>query len=1544
MLDTGRRPSGRLCYWMLAVVAASGFWVTASGAAPVPQSGPASTTVADTVFLADGTTAQGNLIITWPAFVTASGTAVAGGTTNVTLGANGALSVALVPNAGATPAGVYYTVVYQIGAGEVKTEYWVVPTTSPANLALVRTTPGSGAAGQPVSLQYVNSELATKANDSAVVHLSGSETISGSKTFGSAPNVPAPTGTGQVANKAYVDQSVANVGAGNFLPTAGGTLTGPLTLPGNPAAPLQATPKQYVDLGFTTKADLITGLVPANELGTGTATSGTCLLGNGTWGGCGSGTGNVSTNPSSGISQNITQAAGTQFSTNNLAGIPYVVASYNWPQAGAPAESCSAGCTSGALVAGTQATMTLTPCPAGIDTSNNGNAPYGVYIAGTGTAEATAVTGGSCTSGAASGTIVFTPANAHAAGFVVGAANGGNQEAINVATAGGSTHAVIQEVPTGGADAANYSIYWPVFLKATKSLLNGDGAFWSCYTRATCLMVGNYAGNTGLSSVVKGLEFQSGTNVGGAQISSVSAASGLYTVNTAGNHNLMTGDWVIFNYSVPAQTQEARVKVTVTSATQFQFTLGATTFALSSGFGWVAIENAAIEVETDGVRLQDIRFNQGVNGGLFHQGVVVGNDQRFIVDGMTTLGWSNEFRCDANICGNVLFFRGDQGMAPVAYLHHLELSMQCGGNGIRNSAGNTMKIADSVIQGFNQYGVYYANGLQSAESDNVYQESGYCVNPAYPANGGNSQLAQAGYIINGPPFTIQGNAPTGGVFPVFATGGTCSSVQRNYYVVAHDTNLGTSPMLYFGYACPATSGTSVPLAWPNPDLAGSGTRTFDILATVGTGVTTAPNGTGNYAITGMVGISATCGTSGICTATDTQPGFSSYTVFATPNWAARLPFWPASVVLGSASALFAEQVGQSAAIISTSYLPRIFAKRCVDTGNPASYTPFWVVCPAGDSVGSNNSKVGAYVVQLGWASGLTGVQNFNVGGGALAVPQQIITTFDGNPTATLATAGYRRTGTGADSFIGTDTSGNAGTQDQTYGAPGGHNFYVNDPGTNSTHAKFNIAASSATLNVPLTVNGNLAVTSGSVTVPITGSVQCLHASSTGVVTGTGADCGSGGGGGSGTVNSGAASQVAMYSGSGAAVSGDSALTDSGTVLNYAGSGGMAATSGTFSGNLTVGGQLILTGPWVVDTPIPGSAMGAAATGTSSIGISSDGNFYISANGGTPQQITAGGSAVASVFGRTGAVTAQSGDYSVAQVTGAAPLASPSFTGTVTEPVPTLPSQTSNYFFAAPAGSAGSPSFRAMVASDIPTLNQNTTGTAVNLSGTPALPNGTTGTTQSVGDSSAKLATDAFVAGGFAAVNPVSSLAAGDYAKGVGSSSVTDSGVLAGPYPVPWITAVRGGGSATFSQNVVKMWGVVLTYPLTTTSVAYSVTVDNTANLYDIGIACAMPSCTAGTILLDTGATAGTTFSPSAGVRTLNWSQGTKTLQPGKYYVVFTTNCASACATIAAGGSSGDITFQNAATAGTTSGGALASFTAPADVWSWGANVPALVVK
>lgn len=65
------------------------------------------------------------------------------------------------------------------------------------------------------------------------------------------------------------------------------------------------------------------------------------------------------------------------------------------------------------------------------------------------------------------------------------------------------------------------------------------------------------------------------------------------------------------------------------------------------------------------------------------------------------------------------------------------------------------------------------------------------------------------------------------------------------------------------------------------------------------------------------------------------------------------------------------------------------------------------------------------------------------------------------------------------------------------------------------------------------------------------------------------------------------------------------------------------------------------------------------------------------------------------------------------------------TGTLTA---TLNTQAANTFLAAPNGASGTPTFRTIVAADIPTLNQNTTGTASNVTGTVAIANGGTGQT------------------------------------------------------------------------------------------------------------------------------------------------------------------------------------------------------------------------
>jgi hypothetical protein len=68
--------------------------------APLPT-----TTVSDTVYNASGAPATGTVLVSWSAFTTASGASVPAGNTSSTIGANGALSIALAPNAGAMPIG-----------------------------------------------------------------------------------------------------------------------------------------------------------------------------------------------------------------------------------------------------------------------------------------------------------------------------------------------------------------------------------------------------------------------------------------------------------------------------------------------------------------------------------------------------------------------------------------------------------------------------------------------------------------------------------------------------------------------------------------------------------------------------------------------------------------------------------------------------------------------------------------------------------------------------------------------------------------------------------------------------------------------------------------------------------------------------------------------------------------------------------------------------------------------------------------------------------------------------------------------------------------------------------------------------------------------------------------------------------------------------------------------------------------------------------------------------------------------------------------------
>ena len=192
---TGRL-TGRIFFcWLILALA-----VLAAAAAHATT---AKTLIMDVLYRADGTPAQGTLLISWPAFTTAGGDAVAAGAMAVKLGAGGTLEAAVFPNTGSTPQGTYYKVLLDLDDGTRNTEYWVVPQVTQTTIAAVR----SLLVPQSQAMQFVGRDYVDTAIAGVVasgVELTGDQTIAGVKTFQSSPQVPTPVNAGDAANRQFV--------------------------------------------------------------------------------------------------------------------------------------------------------------------------------------------------------------------------------------------------------------------------------------------------------------------------------------------------------------------------------------------------------------------------------------------------------------------------------------------------------------------------------------------------------------------------------------------------------------------------------------------------------------------------------------------------------------------------------------------------------------------------------------------------------------------------------------------------------------------------------------------------------------------------------------------------------------------------------------------------------------------------------------------------------------------------------------------------------------------------------------------------------------------------------------------------------------------------------------------------------------------------------------------------------------------------------------------------------------------------------------------
>ena len=223
--------------------------------------------------------------------------------------------------------------------------------------------------------------------------------------------------------------------------------------------------------------------------------------------------------------------------------------------------------------------------------------------------------------------------------------------------------------------------------------------------------------------------------------------------------------------------------------------------------------------------------------------------------------------------------------------------------------------------------------------------------------------------------------------------------------------------------------------------------------------------------------------------------------------------------------------------------------------------------------------------------------------------------------------------------------------------------------------------------------------------------------------------------------------------------------------------------------LTTGRTIAITGDLAYTSPSFDGSTNVTAAGTLATVNATVGSF-------TNASITVNGK---------GLVTAaSSGAAPVTSVTGTSPVVSSggatpaiSLAAAYGDTLNPYASKTANFILAAPNGSAGVPTFRAVVATDIPTLNQNTTGTASNVTGTVAIANGGTGQTTA--------------AAAFNALSPVTST--GDLIIGNGTNSATRLAIGANSYVL-----TSNGTTATWA--VATGSGATITNDTTTASNLY----------------------------------------------------------------------------------------------------------------------------
>lgn len=817
-------------------------------------------------------------------------------------------------------------------------------------------------------------------------------------------------------------------------------------------------------------------------------------------------------------------------------GITYARTSLYWSQV-----------SSTALTGGVTGSVTLTPCPVGVDYTSG--AGYHVYIADGVSSEAVAVTSGS--TGVGNCQITFIPFFSHTT-YTIGSASSGIQETINNSC--GTTPLPNSfwnsqcnvTIPANGPylgsgglfSLNNYNVFGTIFIHTNQTAINGPGVSLNCAERGPCTQIGDLVNaNDYANTSMSGISFRSVTpssTTAGVAVCATVRASNIITETTCTAHGFRPGDIVATQFTDDKNYWGDAVVVTVPSSTTFTYVRNGPDIASQTTPGVVALAYEAVLDNANGTHFYDINYDVAGETGAFNNFFDFWDDENAIIEHFN----NNAIQMNASYTWSpsYIFAIGNQGtghnIAPVITLRDSNLTANYA-NGVTDTNSNGIYIENTIIQasGLWQAKISDETGnYQGVYVKDIYSEANITLNPPcspscptgarspFPNTGVAGLIA--GYSSGSSTYEISGGTP--GVIGIFQSGGA-GATAYTYYIVVNDwtgascgsgSHTQTSPLQILNWL--STGSDTVTVTWPRV-ANGKDSICYDVIRmATPTGVTAVYPyvggcGGGAGGICGSVAVGRTqsvaCGNTLVCTYTDgPQPTSTSSYPILQGNYSGLLHFWPGSVVTVNRTITTTSEQG-SVVGIGLSGNPVQSSNTCGSFGvygvaSPGGYT----ACPSSPTSANNGIKNQPATLMTDGPANFNGMTvskgrlNFPQSPYSLLDPHHIITLLDCNPALTEATNTFRPLASTCDSWIGTDvTSGTALNLGKlAFGSQVSESHYIANTGATGTGWLEQLTATLKEFNVPAKFDQSVtlaALANG-----------CLNVAS-GVIASTGAGCG-----------------------------------------------------------------------------------------------------------------------------------------------------------------------------------------------------------------------------------------------------------------------------------------------------------------------------------------------------------------------------------------------------------------------------------------------------